>query len=87
MLFGAPSDTPRTNTRALCQVLIKNLRTDEQIDLAVQILQSQALVLMTDYKGHYLIVLLIEHFPYEKFSFIGPLLSPSPSFPTHLPDP
>lgn len=57
------------------QVLIKSLTTEEQIDLAAHILLPQTLVLVTDYKGHYLVVVLISQFPYEKFSFIDEVIS------------
>jgi len=56
------------------QVLIKSLTTDQQIDLAAHILLPQTLVLVTDYKGHYLVVVLISQFPYEKFSFIDEVI-------------
>jgi hypothetical protein len=52
------------------QVLVKALHTDEQLDLLVAAVQPHILELITHYKGHYLVVVLLTHFPFERFSFI-----------------
>jgi hypothetical protein len=52
------------------QVLVKALHTEEQLDLLVAAVSPHILELITHYKGHYLVVVLLTHFPYERFSFI-----------------
>lgn len=52
------------------QMLVQALHSNEQLQLLVSLLEPCALKLMTDYKGHYLMVLLVCHFPCDRFEFI-----------------
>lgn len=57
------------------QVLVKSLTRPEQIKLVVDALRAPILKLITDYKGHYLVIVLIQKFHYEDFKWIDQVVA------------
>jgi hypothetical protein len=51
-------------------VLVRALHTPEQLDLLVLAIEPHILKLATDYKGHYLIIVLVSQFSHSLFKFI-----------------
>lgn len=52
------------------QVLVRALHTPEQLELLVLAIEPHILKLATDYKGHYLIIVLVSQFSHSLFKFI-----------------
>jgi len=56
------------------QLLIKSLCKTEHIKMVVEALKSDVLNLITDYKGHYLVIVLISQFAPENTTFIDEVI-------------